>query len=188
MELERTPPTLDFGDKTVIMRNPTQARPQWQPVATTLRMIPTARPVQGPPVPMPPAPTRMQSPSVPALVCDADATDEIERARAQMRKRTSPWTVLAGVLIAAGIFGGMMAVGSPAATRAAASAPPPDTSDGVLERERAVRAARAQGQWVELNDVPAPTPSSTVLYPCTTPLPGAPTAPCAPPVSPLAHR
>lgn len=108
-------------------------------------------------VPAQPVAPRPTSPSLPALVCDLDDDAECRVAAAQFRKGPGRLAFAAAVVLVVGMLATMRLAQNASPTVAAAARPPTYPSgDSVLERERDLRAARAQAQWVEVPQSPQP--------------------------------
>jgi hypothetical protein len=154
----------DFADRTVVMY-PRPPRPGFHPTSSTVRMV------NAPIRPRPPE----RSPSVPALTVDADSSLEIEVAAARFRRGRMPWAVIGGALLVAAALVSMAVIGHGAPHPVKAAAAGGGSAETQLERERMMRSARAQGQWVEMEDPPKP---------CDDPARAAPGAPCPPKPTP----
>jgi hypothetical protein len=138
------------------------------------------------PVRPPPSGVRVVSPSVPALANDVELeTDEYVRTR--FRKGSKPWALIGVAALVAAVIATFAVMGrrsSPPASPSSANAVH-EKMEMALERERALRASRAAGQWVEIpQDLPqrAPAPTAAPCDSSRAPAPG--NKPCAPRAKP----
>jgi hypothetical protein len=106
---------------------------------------------------LPLSPIPQASASLPAVASEI-ADDELI-ARTQFRKGNRPWLLVAALFTVGAIVGGMALFSGRAPKPVAAAAP---GTDDALERERELRASRAQGVWVELKE-PSQTPSEPII-------------------------
>lgn len=113
----------------------------------------------------PPAP-----PSIPALVHDVD-DGELAALQRDVRKGTGRWMIALALTVTVGVLGsfGLTTSAGAEAKVTKAAAAQQASREQALEEERQLRAARSQGEWVEMNGVPkAPAsaaPSASAMPP-----------------------